>query len=1574
MSVLPSIIADLNTLASEARRNSELQIAAEASMAEIQALQVRYKDDKSVLSVLASKPHFTAPFFIACISTKSQRSLGVALRSMHRLVQTSAVSTESLDALQEALQSAASVGSAEDLLKVIQTLPPLLENYPDHSTDTYLGKLFRICIAALRLKSSVVRSTANATIQQMVMLVFDRVTPADTFEKTIPLNIDSNSPIYVTHQAYDAYRLFYDLSLFVQHPPKKSQYFDIPAIPEGIAFELIETILTNHYTMFLSHKEFIFIVQTSLVPAVMTILADATDFPSVLRAARIMYMLILRLIPAIPEQCHMLLSLVAQIFDNDGLLPWKYCLCLEACQGIISEFSLVLELFTLDFDGKPKTPAIINLIVSFTRLSEKFFNFSLERSSSQSSILIDLPEITSVETMKQEPMFSSKVLSSCAPSIDQLDKSDPPNFPSEYLYYLLITCINVLCDGTQGYVSHFSSVLLRKQTQMHANEHAALRKSSVSLALLNPEFIQNDEALATVSQFIMSSWMYIMRIQWNYLRANIDFDLYHSIVRASQKLCQSAGIVQLNKVRNTLIYEISYLTLGSNKVEIDEIFELGNTNPTTWLTDEQFLAAIETSNSLRVTGHNILTIRALVNLSLFLGPVLGDLWYLILDTLEKTNYLIITEKRRPAVRHRRSSSSLLKPPESQPTESFDTEALDAAELRLPHVWKSFPSNRFIDLISLLFSSVTETSLKGSHSSSSNSTTVASSQYLSHKMDFYLAKLKAALLESLERVDSEDTDHSIWDNISSQFFDVLSSHQKFSPGMRLSLTQIYNICIFQLFCLIEKKPDNSSNAKAITYLFQILEKEIKAISEAIASKTISEKDFAECADSLIDTMNNLNEILNQVGVMLTVEWSELFNLMNHVLEILATPPKYEQNHKMEQFTQAAFKSVGLICNDFLSSLDPLDLKKFVIILCGFAQQSADINIALAASSFFWLVSDHISRQITLNGEKLELSTLFSSLDDAIKFLESHEDKHSQFCALWFILLYEIVQISSLPRTEIRNSAIPIFFGVIESQVKVLGPNSWKSCLNMIIINGILAYPSDKYGNGTSVLESISLILSGISQIMADYVASIPPSDEFNEVLIGILDYFSRAIGLHTTAINSHVFKAFSTILDVINQATDISIDAATVRKCWMVWEDSSIYEQHDLTVDLAGYHLGVFKHLLKLSRTSNYEFDAQESLVLFEKALIFPYDTAITSDLQRPSVLQNSVLSLLKDLLKDKENTAMVALRLISLSILPFTKGALVRDKQTKGDPTYLALSVQALKIFKELYENPESKARIMESNVNYDVLSLLLVPVGGTLKETVEIRATAIKLFTQLVEGFLTIQHHDHSSDFWKTISRFLVSILSSGHKLKEMNVDEHSEEQDFEYLTEVFTSLNPQILRGDVPEKEMILLVNSFYEQSFLSSTTEVALGLEKDFPFNELAKAPLFGRSLTKKAGETKCCIFCFNELVNFALKCNVKLYRNMAYSRAAWKCAVILRWYWIEQPLRGRQPLLRWQKDDLTETLNIVARACVSDRTAAQEFGKLVPFITRCLSVPRVDQDILRPFEEVLKQIYYQNMQVA
>ncbi|KAI5819735.1 hypothetical protein BZA77DRAFT_303393 [Pyronema omphalodes] len=604
---------ELNNLVQEAKRkNSDLRHATEKSLQELKS--IAHVPDIS--AELSNRPGFLSPFLIAC-GTRNAKFSTIGVVCLQRLIITKALAKSRLREVLEAFREAATLG-VEIQLKILQVLPPLLQNYPDELQGSLLSEALLVCAILQGSKMGVVNNTAAATLSQIVISIFDKVVTED--ERATEIATSGEAPagsgnVPVRPAALDAYRVFHDLCLLTEgHKPV---FLKFNTLPQPFGLEIIESVLTNHPEIFLSHPEQAHILRTRVAPLVIRSISERLNFPTTVRITRVLYILLRRHLSILSTECEVLLGLLTHMLEPDASQPWKRALCMEVFRGICAEPALIRKIFA-EYDAKEGgKPIVRELLGAMTRLSQEKPSIiglgtqssvplgqqqAKDASSEQAALeaggvagiiggAVGLGDVTITGLSSQWSMVR-------VPCIDQLDKSEPPAMPDSYIYFLTLTCINSFSDGLARFIlplatsssgrkaRHLSmSVVGRAGSDIDlpsggrpvtpdartpspqtpsVKRKPTLRMPRVPTNPLSLESHPSYEEIVIASNLVNACWPAVLAACSTFLYATLDNDLYHSLVRSFQKFTQVAGVLRLATPRDAFLTTLGKAAVPSN--------------------------------------------------------------------------------------------------------------------------------------------------------------------------------------------------------------------------------------------------------------------------------------------------------------------------------------------------------------------------------------------------------------------------------------------------------------------------------------------------------------------------------------------------------------------------------------------------------------------------------------------------------------------------------------------------------------------------------------------------------------------------------------------------------------------------------------------------------------------------------------------------------------------------------------------------------------------------------------------------------------------------------------------------
>ncbi|KAJ6259107.1 hypothetical protein Dda_6004 [Drechslerella dactyloides] len=616
----------------------------------------------------------------------------MGISCLQRLIVGKALAQSRLKEVLDAFRDAVTLGS-DIQLKILQALPPLLQNYASSISGRHLEETLAICSSLQGTKIAVVNSTAAATLQQLIVSVFDKVSAEDAVSvdgETVPLR----------PAAADAFRVFQDLCL--QTEGQKPQHVQFTQIPQPFGLELIESVLSNHFEVFLNHKEQAQIVRARVAPFVIRSLSNRTNFPIAVRVIRIFYVLLRRHLSILESECEVALGLLMHMLEPDAGPAWKRALCMEIVRGLFAEASLIRRLFTVYDARKDKRPVLKELTSLLARLATE--KPSIIGLGTQSSAPLDQNALRNLsnEQLAAEaggvagiiggavgmgdaapPGLSSQWSSIRVPCIEQLDKTEPPSTPESYIYGLVLSSVNSFSEGLAKFVLPIatlsSDVKNSRKRRLKITPHAQRatdsdpasggeaqmgksppdsigRRSSTMKrrpqGIVNPLTLDDHPLLAdiqTCASIVDTCWPAILALYSTYLYATLDNDYYHGLVRSLQKFTQVAGVLDLTTPRDTFLTTLGKAAVPPQVFSSHLAYSGYNDGPSSKGGEASNTSSLNVpgaeSKLLSLNVRNLICLRVLLNVAIALGPTLKEAWTIVVEALQQTDYILQSTHR-----------------------------------------------------------------------------------------------------------------------------------------------------------------------------------------------------------------------------------------------------------------------------------------------------------------------------------------------------------------------------------------------------------------------------------------------------------------------------------------------------------------------------------------------------------------------------------------------------------------------------------------------------------------------------------------------------------------------------------------------------------------------------------------------------------------------------------------------------------------------------------------------------------------------------------------------------------------
>ena len=756
--------SELSSLIQESKRkHPDVRAAAEKSLAELKALRIT--SETQLAADLLRKPSFVEPFILACKS-RNTKLVSSSVVCLQRLAASHALASEQLKDVLEAFREVTSSGF-DVQIKILQTLPSLLQTY---ASDLHGGLLFtclEICGALQSSKTTVVSSTASATFQQLVSSAFERITDEDAAadSDTVRKVSTGAGTVRLKKAASDGFDIFIDLCGIADGVA--TQRLNPNTVPLVFALDIIITVLESNEDVFQTHHELLFICRTRLAPALLRHISAKHPFSTTIRSLRVLYQLISRQFEHLQDESETALDLLIHFLDPEASQGWKRAACMEVLRKLVLNFPLLRQIF-LSFDLQEDRKDIVSkLMAALAKIAaEKPTIIGLSRQSTmparQTHNEEDRPEQASLEAAGVEGIIGSTVTAEShitgignawslpkTPCLEQLDKNDASDLPETYIYSMVLDCISSFSEGLAKFVMPMSLTHSeRKRTQTQIDEHlqdgndrnvsseesrsAAVtpvqepQKVSRPVSALRLTSNSRSESVRTAAALVTSCWPAFLATCATFLNAALDGELYHNLVRAIQKLSQVAGVLELSTPRDALLTTLSkaavppqalHIGQNTNVGKAERYFVAKNAEQAELVgTQSVSTSVIESPVSNRaivsiLTTRNLLCVRALLNLGIALGPTLSEqAWFILLETLQEAERLIMLSSRLQVNRNRKLADDVSSNKNGTNPSNLTGEivAVETASKKMFAISSNYDNDAFLGLLKALFSLSTST--------------------------------------------------------------------------------------------------------------------------------------------------------------------------------------------------------------------------------------------------------------------------------------------------------------------------------------------------------------------------------------------------------------------------------------------------------------------------------------------------------------------------------------------------------------------------------------------------------------------------------------------------------------------------------------------------------------------------------------------------------------------------------------------------------------------------------------------------------------------------------------------------
>ncbi|KAI5202011.1 hypothetical protein E4T38_05807 [Aureobasidium subglaciale] len=1091
--------AELTSLAQEAKRkNPEIRT-------DLKSLPST--SEQQLAADLSRRPSFIDPLLLAC-NTRNAKYAGSATVCLQRLVIIRGLPKSRLKDVLDAFNACTSLG-LDIQLKVLQALPALAQNYADDLKGDHLAAALQVCAALQNVKAVTVSGVAAATLQQLVVSVFDRVAAEDEGGDKFPIVTrisGGDGPIALREAAYDAYRVFLDICFATEG--QNTRFVRFSALSATSGLELMGACLGSHTKIFASHPEQTNILRTVVMPHLIRVISERQAFGVTLRALRVASFVIRHHLQAMPDECEVVLGLLTHMIDSEAT-TWKRAMCMEVFRLVYTESGLAVQIY-LQYDAKEGKRAIIrDNIACFVKISTE--KPSVIGLGQHSSIPTEQTRDTIAEQVAMEaaggvagviapspavgdanvPGISTRWSAPKTQCMDQLDKTDPPILPETYVYSLVLECLNGLSENLAKVVlpltvQHDASRLRRdqepesddevesdeehatspKKTRNRKKRSQSYRSRTVPLNPLSADEGSEAARIRAIANLVEECWPALLATYSTFLNASLDNNYYRALIRSYQRFLQVSGLLRLSTARDAFLTTLgkaavppsivtsSISTLSSPTAETPGIYSNGKG----LLSVESFTTQISGSEKSRrpsydpsskptLSTRNLLCLRALLNVAIAIGPTLDSSFNIVFETLLQAGVVLNASGAK---------STGIGP---------EIAAVEGAVLRLLESTADYPNDAFLHVLTTLcrllngrsegvLSSPIQTKPSGVARKLSGLSGITTDIALSTQdYVFVLTRLRDLAEHNVARFASYTSSESGWVLLVDSLVDLSIATSTPDDARRLSADILARCSMAVAEASTSEEPDDAGVAQQM--VLSSLHLLVRRIYEQSGDLTNID---IENHNRILDSVK---AILEKSGEALTAGWDIILAIIGSVFDMDDVEEEERGEHNTKEgwlklsshfvapyLGRSAFSVMQLVCSDFLAPLPQTCLSPLVEILFRFASQSSDLNISLTAITLFWDVSDFLVKQEVVSG----LNELISGITEE-RLVLGHErivtrSKESR-PAQWVLLMYRLTDVIADDRSEVRNSAFQTLLRIFKNHSGDFSDLAWQLTIETLL---------------------------------------------------------------------------------------------------------------------------------------------------------------------------------------------------------------------------------------------------------------------------------------------------------------------------------------------------------------------------------------------------------------------------------------------------------------------------------------------------------------------------------------------
>ena len=1145
--------------------------------------------------------------------------------------------------------------------------------------------------------------------------------------------------------------------------------------------------------------------------------------------------------------------------------------------------------------------------------------------------------------------------------------------------------------------------------------------------------------ISTSAHMVDQCWPALLAASSTYLNATMDSENYHALVRSFQKFTQVAGLVGLSTPRDAFLTAFGKHALPTNtlkafkstpapKLNGQEVSDTEgvinrsqDSGPTPGAHSTKQWQSIESTMPVLNSRH-LLCLRALLNLGIALGPVLDKSWTIIFETLQQADLLLSAtgsaqRKQRPDWR-RDSMRPTGEDPDDAEELGLEIAAAETAASKLFEASGELGREPFLGFLDCLCKLLQDhppldqqqpsntlspkSGYKKHQKLRSVSSTSIGSSTNSHEVAFVLDKISDVIRTNVLRLAQVETNHSGWDLLVMNLMGVLGSSGAPS-NIRIAAANTFNEML--VLVAVSETTDHPGTLEDIrARSLSTLMCEINVLNmESVQSSRTSQHCEFEIHRLALDA---LRTILEHCGDTLVQGWDDVFSIVLSTFEKDANAgddspacATFRARSISSTSVRSSFGSLQLICSDFLSSVPRSSMPQLLDTLYYFSSQESDLNISLTTATFFRTTSDYLLRET----EAIALENI-SSKDvrrQAFDISSLTSPANSLTPLLWLTLLSQLARLTKDSRLEVRHSALRTLFRILDANVDRLALRSLPALLEAVA-RPIFIANEDQYINSKSQTSSVNALSSvetwndtaviaidGFSRLFSQWFDTFKTYDKMSQMFLDLLDHFQVCLQRQVLSISKAVFGGISKMLaEMEDQPRTKSLP---IGKVWQIWtrNNPTLYvsttEKISNNNDSLLAYMYCLGQLLRLSGQTLCLEQIRTTLEQLHASITQATPSLHNTDVNSMTPVQKAVLEGLK----------MVPLTVQGADILvvdtlnTFVTMAYKQDvHETTPQQSYVALSKASMTMLQSAVTNLSSVDKANDTALVTAALSSLCVPLDLKYgwqrdgKDPPPWKQATITAVSILQTSVPIVNKPDQTSlPFWATIVRILGGIVAANCDvcINQSRIPE-DEVFDMDSCSKVLALIVPTLGSADIPDSIRLQFSESLFQNSLIHEPNPDDLAWPGEDLLDGLKRDHFGSVKALTPSQRSKMSYVLLDELFDLVAVHDGSVERiNLAKAAGPYlilRIGLTLKTYILDQPLRGRMPQPRSQKNEMLYilkkmiSLNSVPEAipAASGLTSRRKkhLKRLYPLILKVLKVAGRDEAMTNAARSVLEAV--------